>query len=272
LDGVEQPDLIVIGVKSYSLPEVLDKIEDAFGNQVPVMSVLNGVSHVKLVSERFERALFATIIFNAYRTSPSTAVAIGGSLGLSAKDPKDPLIDVVFKLLKRKISVSLLDDPMDAAHCKLIINLGNALLTLVAFHEHRNREIEVLQRLTSQILNEGVDVLKKSGVKEAKISGMPPWLLIRLSKLLPSTIIVPIFKKKLQTNNINSMAQDIAAGSSKTELEDINGYFLQIAEKVKVDVPFNKGLYHTFKVWIENGAQPFTPSDLEEKIKSFSSL
>ena len=270
LEGVERPDLVVIGVKNYSLVDVLGTIENAFGNEIPVMSVLNGVNHVKIISDRFQNAMFATIAFNAYRTSPVVAVAVGGAIALSATDSSSYTLEEVHKILKKKISVTMVKNPLDVAHCKLVINLGNALFTIVAFHDNRKRELDVLQKLSTAIMNEGVDVLKKAGVKEAKISGMPTWLLIRLTKWLPQRIILPIFEEKMRSSSINSMAQDIAAGSNETELEEINGYFLQMAEKANVDVPYNKALYHIFKSWVASGAQPIKPSVLLSRINSFS--
>lgn len=270
IDEVEKPDLIVIGVKSYALDGVLEMIENKFGNQIPVMSVLSGIDHVHLISSRFENALFATITFNAYRTAPDNAIAAGGTLGLSSSKPSNKMLDKVHGILKKKISVSIVEDPLDAAHCKLVMNLNNALFTLVAFHKYRNRELDVLQRLSSEIMNEGVDVLKKAGVKEAKIPGLPSWLIVRLGKVLPQAVILPIFKKKTRTSVINSMAQDLKADSEQTELESINGYFLQMAEKNEVSVPKNTALYHIFKEWVRGDREPLTPSQLENQVNTFS--
>ncbi|MCB0754327.1 MAG: ketopantoate reductase family protein [Flavobacteriales bacterium] len=270
LENVEVPDLIVLGVKNYSLAVVLDAIEAKFGTDVPIMSVLNGVDHVNILSQRFSKPIFATITFNAYRKSQILAEAVGGSLALSGPNLEDPTLVAVYKILRRKIGVRLVQNPLDAAHCKLVLNLGNALLTIVAFHDNRNRELDILQKLSAALFNEGVDVLKRSGVKEAKIPGMPPWLLIRLSKWLPQWVILPIFEKKLKANSINSMAQDIEAGATNTELEDINGYFLQMAEAAGVEVPYNQALYAIFKEWKENGDQPLKPSELLARINSFS--
>ena len=270
LDGVEKPDLVVVGVKHYSLTEVLDKIEAAFGKDIPLMSVLNGVNHVTEISERFPNAFFATIAYNAYRTSPIAAEVVGGVVGLSSFKTEDKTLDEVHKVLKRKIRVNLLPNPLDAAKCKLVINLGNALLAIVAFHKNKKRELDVLQHLTSTILNEGVDVLKRLGVKEAKISGMPPWLLIRLTKILPQKLVLPIFEKKMKATAINSMAQDLEANASQTELEEINGYFLQMAKDAGVSVPYNEAVYHIFKQWQNARAEPLKPSQLLARINSFS--
>ena len=270
LDGVDCPDLVVVGVKNYSLDNVLDKIEQAFGKDLPVMSVLNGVTHVTKISERLSNSIFATIIFNAYRKSPNEAVAVGNAVGLSAFNRNNDAFEKLQQLLQSKLNLSLVENPFDAAHCKLVINLGNALLTIVGFHENRNRELDVLQKLTSTVMNEGVTVLKKNGVREAKISGMPSWFLIRISKTLPQWITLPIFKKKLEGNSINSMAQDVSVGSDLTELEDINGYFLQLADKVGEEVPYNRALYHIFKKWSSNNGQSLPPSELLAGINSFS--
>lgn len=270
LEGVSKPDLIVVGVKNYSLQNLLGKIEGAFGKDVPILSVLNGVSHVQMISERFSDALFATIVFNAYRTSPTEAIAVGNSIGLSAANSSSPMLGRLQRVLEKKATITMVNNPLDAAHCKLIINLGNALLTIVAFHENRTRELNILQKITAELMNEGVDVLKQVGVKEAKISGMPPWFLIRLTKLLPQWVILPIFEKKLKANSINSMAQDVSAGSDQTELEYLNGYLLQLADKMGLEVPYNRALYNIFKDWITNGDQPLTPSELLSNINSFS--
>lgn len=272
LNGMETPDLVVIGVKSYSLNRVMDTIANAFGTDVPVMSVLNGVRHVEQISKRFRNAIFATISFSAYRISPMNAVAEGGALSLSSFQAENKIMEVIYDILKRKIKVTMAKNPIDAAHNKLIINLGNALLTIVAFHENRNRELEVLQKLSAELLWEGVTVMKKQGIKEEHLAGLPPWALLWLSKTLPTFIVLPIFKTRMQSTSINSMAQDIRNGAKETELEDINGYFVQLADRLGVEVPYNRALYHIFSEWVQTGERPMRPSVLLSRIRSFSNL
>jgi len=270
LGGVEKPELVVFGVKSYALDDVVQQVLDAFGKDIPVMSVLNGVRHVQLLMDKFDDPIFCTVGFNAYRTSPIVSIAAGGSVVLSSSQNESRLVQTLYKTLKRKISVSLSNKPMDAAHCKLIINLGNALLTVTGFDKNRKRQLPELQRLMAVLLWEGVQVMRKNGVEEVRMSGMPPWILLWLSKILPASITVPIFEKKMRFSSINSMAQDVKSGSSQTELEDINGYFLQLAESEGIEVPSNKALYSIFKEWQEAGDQPLTPKELLYRINSFS--
>jgi len=273
LEGEEIPDLIVIGVKSYSLETVVESIIGAFGNQVSVMSVLNGVRHVELLTAKFSNAFFATIAFNSYRVSQTSAVALGATVGLSASESADrSMLEAIHKILSGKITAKLIESPRDAAHTKLVVNLGNALLAMVGFHDNRNRELDILQKITAKILWEGVEAIKKYGVKEARLPGMPTWSLMWLSKQLPSFIVLPIFRSKMRSTSINSMAQDLQNGSENTELEDINGYLVKLADRVGVKIPYNRALYHIFKEWLKEEAQPIRPSVLLSRINSFSNL
>lgn len=271
LEGQEKPDLIVFGVKSYSLESVVDKVIEAFGNQIPVMSVLNGVRHVELLSAKFSDVVFATIVFNSYRVSQNSAVAVGTTIGLSALSTNSKMLGAIYQLLSKKTNAKLLSSPSDAAHSKLVINLGNSLLTIVSFHNNRDRELEILQPIMAKLLWEGVEVMKKHGVKEARLPGMPSWTLLWLSKTLPAFIILPIFKKKMKSTAINSMAQDLQRGVNDTELEDINGYLVHLADKIGAEIPYNRALYHIFKEWQKENGQPMTPSVLLSRINSFAS-
>jgi ketopantoate reductase len=196
-------------------------------------------------------------------------VVVGGSVALSSQTEKKTVKELE-AILSRSIPITLIDNPMDVAHCKLIFNLGNALMTMVAFHENRSRQLKELQQITANITWEGVQVLKKHGVKEVKVPGLPSWKLLRLSLMLPSFIAVPIFKKKMEATAINSMAQDLEKGSGQTELEDLNGYFIGLAERVGVEIPYNKAIYEIFRMWELSGTQSLTPAEVLEKVNSFS--
>lgn len=262
LEGMKTPDLIIFGVKSHLLHQLIDQVKTAFGTDVTVASVLNGVKHVELLREAFAKCVFLTIGHNAYRTSDLAAVAMGGSVVVSSFGAEKEA-DQLHAILKRKISTDRTLDPMAVAHCKLIMNLNNALLTLVQFHHHRERDLPVLQQLVSNMIWEGVRVIRKHGVKEVSIPGAPSWLLVFLSRIMPQFIALPIFKKRMAKYPITSMAQDLEGGARKTEVEDINGYFLELADGYGVDVPYNRAIYSCFKEWVESGMEKdHTPSDV----------
>ena len=269
ISELNTPDIIIIGVKSYTLEDVSAKISSAFGPEIPVISVLNGVRHIQVLEETFKHVVLATIFYNAYRVSTSEAVVIPGPIALSSSTDFKT-IEQLRQLLSHSTPIKVIDTPNDVAHCKLIMNLGNALQSIVGYHDNRSRDLPELQQLTAHLMWEGVQVLKKYGIKEVKLPGVPSWMLIKLGVILPSFIVVPIFNIKMKALAINSMAQDVANGSEETELEDLNGYLVELADKLQVDVPYNTAIYQTFKEWNVIGAQPIKPSVLLSRVNSFS--
>lgn len=270
LDDLNTPDLIVIGVKGYSLEAVANQLLEKFGGAIPVLSVLNGVDHVHLLTRKFDEALFATIGFNAFRLTPTESETAGDLITLSGSKAHSHMLQNLHSMLKHNTAISVADNPVDVASCKLIINLGNALLTLVAYHKNRDRQLKELQWLAANLMWEGVLVMQANGIKEVTVPALPPWWLLRLSKMLPAFIVVPIFKRKLRNTKINSMAQDIENESPSTEIEELNGYLLTLAENVGVHTPVNTVVYNRFKEWVKGNRQAIEPAVLLEEVRTFS--
>lgn len=272
LEGAERPDLVVIGVKAYALNDAAADILSAFGREMPVLSVLNGVRHVDYLRSKFIHVMFATICYNAYRTSPEVCVAMSrGPVMFTWSRATDRKVrNEAFNLMKGRVeAVQNGSDPMDVASNKLIVNLANALMTMVGFHDHRDREIVQLQHITSRLMWEAVKVMRANGISEAKVPGIPTWRMLWMSRFLPQFLTVPIFRKKMTASAINSMAQDMQRGND-TEIEELNGQFLRMAEKAKVKVPYNRGVYKLFKEWSASSAEPMTPSAVLSRIRSES--
>ncbi|MCF8257328.1 MAG: hypothetical protein K9J06_07230 [Flavobacteriales bacterium] len=272
LSDADRPDLIVIGVKAYSLDEVVSDILANYDREMPVLSVLNGIRHVDYLSSKFTNAFFATICFNAYRTEPWAAVAMSrGPLVFTWSRAADKRIRrATFDLLKGRVEAMQGSDAQDVAYNKLIVNLANALMTMVGFHDHRDRDIAQLQHIASRVMWEGVKVLKANGVKEQRIPGLPTWRMLWMGRYMPQFITVPIFRKKMAASAINSMAQDVERGC-QTELEEINGRFLSLADRSSVPVPYNRAVYQIFKEWVASAAGPLSPAEVLLRIRSVSS-
>jgi 2-dehydropantoate 2-reductase len=272
LDKADRPALIVIGVKAYALDEAVAQILATYDRDMPVLSVLNGVRHVDFLRSKFSNAMFATICFNAYRTEPFRSVAMSrGPLVFTYSRAADKHIRrATFDLMKGRVEAVQGADALDVAYNKLIVNLANALMTMVGFHDHRDRDIAQLQHITAHVMWEGVQVLKASGVQELRIPGLPAWRMLWMSRYLPQFITVPIFRKKMSVSAINSMAQDMQRGND-TELEEINGRFLLLAERSSVKVPYNRAVYQLFKEWAAAPSTPLSPSEVLSRIKSVRS-
>ena len=95
---------------------------------------------------------------------------------------------------------------------------------------------------------EGINILKAEGIVEERIKGLPSWTLLKASAVLPQLITAPLFRKNLKKMGMSSMAQDIfKRNASDTELDDINGYMLSLADKHRMTAPYNHAVYRLCK-------------------------
>ena len=116
---------------------------------------------------------------------------------------------------------------------------------------------------------EGVKIIKAAGVNEFKVGNMPSWGKIKASATLPDFITSGIFKKNLDKMVLSSMAQDILQRKSGTsELDSLLGHFVELADKYKVNAPYNKAVYELCKVeFAKDNFKPLTEEQVWEAVK-----
>ena len=144
----------------------------------------------------------------------------------------------------------------------MIINLTNSITTLTG-HGFTRFLIRVFSRhLFTNLLYEGVQIVKAMGYKECKIGGMPPWRKIWMGAKLPQIITRGMFNKNTKKMVMCSMAQDIIQrGGHDSELETINGYFVKMADKYNLKAPYNRAIYDLCKEQFSK--EKFEPLDVK---------
>ena len=150
----------------------------------------------------------------------------------------------------------------DAVHSKLILNNANSIFTLIDNNNLTNEKQYKIAQLFIFTFLEGIEVLKKAGYKEYRLTGFPPWKFIKLAKKVGKGILLRAFSNSIKYAWFNSMAQDMVIHKrGKSEIESLTGYFIELAEKHGVDVPINIGLYRICKE--EFAKIPFNPLDVD---------
>lgn len=258
-------DVIAVGVKNYSLEPVAQLIKNVTGDKPIILAMQNGLHNQKVLPSYFSKVIYCVVSFNAWLDEP-------GVFGFQKKGPLEwgtlandlqKEMKIIAGIFNKGVPTIITDRISDAAHCKLVINLTNSLTTLIGQSENGVSDMAIFQKLLSNQLYEGVQILKTAGIKEVKLGGMPPWLLITAGAKLPRLISGPLFKKNVKKMVISSMAQDIIQrGSGDSELETINGYMLELAEKVGHPAPWNKAIYNLCKS--EFSKTKFKPMDVKE--------
>ena len=264
-DQIPTPDVVVIGVKNYSLEPVSQIVKDAVGDAPVIIGMQNGIDNQRVLPKYFSKVVYCVVSYNAWADEP-------GVIGYQKKGPLHfgtldeataPQAWHLANLFNRGVETEYTDRIQDAIHSKIIINLTNSLTTLIGLKVREISDQGMFQSLLSAQLWEGVQIVKAAGFRESKLGGMPPWNLLWASSHLPQKITRPLFNRNVQKMVISSMAQDvIQRGAGQTELESINGYILSLADKVGHPAPVNRAVYDICKR--EFAKEGFEPLDVRD--------
>lgn len=258
-------DVIVVGVKNYSLDAVSAEIKKHAGDRPIIIGMQNGAENQSILPKYFSKVIYCVIGYNAWIDEP-------GVIGYQKKGPlifgtrKNELMDemkALAAIFSPGVETVVVDHLQDAVHSKIIINLTNSLTTLIGHNVKPVSDEALFQRVLTNLLLEGVKIARAAGYGQCKIGGMPSWGLIWAGAKLPRLITKGMFRRNAKKMVLSSMAQDIIQrGGHDSELETINGYFLKLAEKHNVDAPFNRAVYDLCR---REFAKPkFEPMDIRE--------
>jgi 2-dehydropantoate 2-reductase len=266
LREVSTPDIVVIAVKNYDLQATAATLRMQLGAHQPIVVALqNGVENQRILPGYFKRIIYGVVCFNAWRDAPGR---VGHQkrgyiiLGTVRNDFQAEQQQVA-AILRLGLDCNLTDRLEDAAHCKLAVNLTNALTALVGFQEQSNRFSGALAHMSSRLIWEGIQVIKANGFREHELGGIPSWSAIKMSAVLPGFVTSIFYRLAVREElGLNSTAQDLAFGKTTTELESLNGYMLTLAQKVGLAMPFNRAIYQIAKERFGPRFQPMTETEL----------
>jgi 2-dehydropantoate 2-reductase len=270
LAEIESPDVLVITVKNYDLDAIAHDLRTQLGGREPVVVALqNGVQNQKILPKYFARVVYGVVCYNAWRDAPGE---VGHEprgyviLGTPANDLQDEA-QAVRRIFGLGLDCVITDRLQDAAHCKLVINLANALMTLVGFQRRLIRSFDLLIRMTLKLFWEGIQLLQAAGFHEHPLGPIPSWRSIKIGATLPTFMTSTIYRLNTKRLGLNSMAQDVFGGKTTTELEVLNGYMLDLAMRKTFPTPINETIYKVAKERFGPDFQPISEQDLWDMIK-----
>ncbi len=264
LTTISAPDLVVLAVKTYSLDKVAALVSDRFGKDVPVLALQNGIGNQQIMPKHFSRAMYGVVGFNTWIDAPGVVgyqkrgpLVIGTPDGTLADDARSWAAT-----LSKGVETVHTPSFQDAVHSKMVVNLTNSLQALIGHPLTPITNPALFQRILTRFVWEGVTIVKAAGYKESRIGGMPPWALMWAAAHLPAILTKRAFKQNVKKMVMSSMAQDVLQRHSReSELETINGYLLDLADRAGLAVPVSRAVY---KLCTKHfGRDPYTPLPLE---------
>jgi 2-dehydropantoate 2-reductase len=132
----------------------------------------------------------------------------------------------------------------DATYCKLALNMTNSVTTLLGLDMQKVSDLDLYQNILVGAIYEAVQVLRAAGVHEQDLAPLPNWKTLWAAAKLPHIFTRRTYRNNLHHMNLSSMAQDVYLRKSAiTELDDLNGEILRMADQYRVPVPINRAVY-----------------------------
>jgi 2-dehydropantoate 2-reductase len=268
-DLSERPkaDIIVIAVKNYSLAQAARDIAAKTKKEPLIVALQNGLENREILPRYFKRIVYGVVCYNSWREAPGVVGANSKGpvlLGVTDSDPsRAGDLGEVHRVFSLGLDARITRDLRNAAMTKMVVNLTNAILTLVG---HGYREIQsprALKHIMIGAMMEGFEIARTAGFAPAPIPGSPGPGMVRFSTMLPEFLSDMIFKGNLSSVDLNSMGQDMLQhGRGVSELESLTGHFIGLADRLKIAAPYNRTVYDLCRE--KFAATPFVPMDETE--------
>lgn len=263
LREVPDADVVLLATKLYDLESAARQVQAALGDRPLVVSLQNGIRAQQVLPAYFPRVIYSVVAYNAWLDSPGRigyqrkGPVILGSLDDSQLDDLQTLSAVLAQGLEVRLSAHI----RDATYCKLALNMTNSVTTLVGLDLSKISDLDLYQNILAGAIYEAVQVIRAAGVQEQNLAPLPTWKTLWAAAKLPHFLTRRTYRRNLHHMNLSSMAQDVfTRKSTLTELDDLNGEILRMADQYHVPVPINRAIVRLCR---QRFAQPnFQPLDV----------
>lgn len=248
LSATEEPaalrdaGLVLVCVKSLATAEAARALRGVLRPGCTVVSLQNGVRNAALLREglRGTRVLGAVVGFNVVPApGPAFHQATSGKLLVEA----GPGAEEASRVLRSAgLDVELRSDILEAQWAKLLLNLNNAVNALSGIPLRAELRQRGYRRVLAAAQREALAAMRRAGIRAVRIGRVVP-------RLAPIVLSLPdgLFRAAaasmidIDPQARSSMADDLER-RRKTEVDDLNGEVVRLAEKTGVAAPVNRTL------------------------------
>jgi len=274
-DLKEIPDakVVVLTVKNYDLEEAAKDISSKLDDEVIIVALQNGVENQHILPNYFSKVIYGIVGYSAMILKPGVIkYQSRGPIYLGTIDNEiKHSIEEICHMFNQGFETEITRRLHDTVHCKIVLNLTNALFTLVGLNYQKISSYDKLATIASKLVNEGVNITRKAGYKEYPMKNYPSWRTLRLGLKLPPFIRTRVLKRTLKHAIVNSMGQDVLLKRKKdTELEFLNGYIINLANSIGIEALYNLTLNKLCRR--EFSRSDFQPLSIEEVWDEFKQI
>lgn len=263
LNDITSIDVVIITVKNYDLEEVAKDISSKLEDNPIIVAMQNGIENQEILPKYFSKVIYGVIVFSAWRDKPGIfGYRSRGIIFLGTIDNIfNPIMEKIRKIISLGIKTRITDNLQDAARSKMIMNLNNATTALIDLDTIDDNTISKFRKIITNVILEGISIIETAGFKEFKLKRLPDWKSIKMVNKIPEEIANERFRENIKGMAFSSMVQDMVIHQrNKSELESLNGYFIELADSLEIEAPYIKTIYEICKE--EFKKIPFNPLNI----------
>ena len=280
LEDLSENDAVILSVKNYNLEEAAAQIKNQCGDRPIILSLANGRVNQDILPRYFSKVIYSVVLWNAWRDieflGKENKLIVGAQkrgpllIGTVDNSLQDEM-NAVKEIFNPGLETIIVEEIQDAIHCKIALNVVNAITTLIGHGIQPVADFTPFQTLVTNTIWEAVQILKAAGFEEYPLPDMTPWSAIDMLHELPLSTTREQFKLAMSKMQISSMTQDIIQRNlGVSELESLNGYIAKLADKYNINAPFNRGVYSLAKEKFKKGFQPMDANDVLLEVQKIS--
>lgn len=244
-----RPCWVLLAVKSSATEAAARELAAALPPGMPVVSMQNGVSNAAVAQAAAPglQAIAGMVPFNVARLGAGHFHR-GTDGALAAADhPALRAWPAVFAAAG--LDLALQADLRGVQWAKLLLNLNNPVNALSGLPLKAQLEDRGLRRCLAALQQEGLDALRAAGIEPARLTPLPPRLLLRVLRL-PSPLfrLVAARMLRIDAKARSSMAEDFDRGAA-TEIDALCGEVVRLAGRHGVAAPLNTKMVELIEGW-----------------------
>ena len=269
-----RPEALILATKTqdieFALKDKLDLVKDSL-----ILTTQNGVQADKIVARYLSQknVLSSIVMFGSTYLNPGEVVHnFEGSwiLGSIFGDKPDSRILALTSTLDKAFPVILSEDILGMKYLKIFVNANNCIPAILGLSMQEAFSDLEISRVSINIWREGFEIISKAGVKLSSLPGFPVENVTKLIAI-PSGEAAKIFSgimsKLSKAPLYGSILQSIKRGRS-SEIDYINGEFVNLAKENKLDAPINNRLVEMVHQ-VEMTGKFFSKEELLGSLKEF---
>jgi 2-dehydropantoate 2-reductase len=243
-----KPDLALLTMKAQDVVSSVRKVQARLsGTQVVTMQ--NGVRSDDQVARLLgkENIVSAVVLFNGEflepgkasysKTLSTTDLLVGEPFGVISANR----LQVLSALLNKALSTEISEDIRGAHWTKLVQNLNNAVPAATGLSVQEVNQYPQIRELNIKLMIEGLEVVKKAGIKTVPIPGFSLSLIEMMAEMPlaeSSSMMKSVIESLGKQPILGSTLQSIRRGKT-TEVDYLNGEIVDLGKKKGIPTPAN---------------------------------